>query len=46
MIPGMGQIKEMGWGLDFGIQAAKVPSVMWHGPFIMDLSLVQGLGDE
>lgn len=36
----------MAWGLDFGIQAAKVPRVVWDGSFIMHLSLVQDQGDE
>lgn len=36
----------MGWGLNFGIQAAELPGIVWEGSFIIDLSLEQGQGDE
>lgn len=36
----------MRWGLNFGIQAAELPGTVWEWPFVIDLSLVQGQGDE
>lgn len=36
----------MGWGLNFGMQAAELPDIVGDRSFIMDLSLVQGQGDE
>lgn len=34
------------WGLNFGIQAAELPGIVWDASFTIDISLVQGQGDE